>query len=403
MKRFIRTITILLAIVPCLRASADDLLLQRIGRIENGLVELASPMELFQTSPVNNAVFKTLAERMKNYLTPGVSLAVIDHFELDWAKSYGVLKAGSNQPVAVDSYFEAASTSKLVTAAIVLHYVDTGRLNLDEDINTYLKSWKFPENDFTRQRKVTLRLLLTHQAGLPATHFTQKENEADPTLDQILKGESPAMNKPAVAEIPPDTKWQYSNMGYVVIQKILEDSIGKSFAQIAQETVFVPLGMNHSTFNYPLDQKLQANEAWPHDGEGILRNPEMVTHAQAQGGLMTTPSDLAAFTIELMQAYNGRSARLFSRETARLMFTKQTDLDPAMFGFPIADGLGAFLYGEGENLVFLHPGGNKPGMNCMLIGYPKSGRGVVVMTNGDKGELLFFEIIGAINREYGKN
>jgi len=130
----------------------------------------------------------------------------------------------------------------------------------------------------------------------------------------------------------------------------------------------------------------------------------MVPNAQAQGGLMTTPSDLALFAIELMRAYNGRSDRLLSTEMARRMFTKVLDLDPGTFGgFLIGEGLGVLLHGEGDNLVFLHPGGNRPGMNCMLFGHPKTGRGAVIMTNGDQGEILFMEIVSAINREYGKN
>jgi CubicO group peptidase (beta-lactamase class C family) len=368
---------------------------------ESGLVEFSSFEDLFQGGRVIGDGRKTLAERMAYHKTPGVGVAAISDFALDWAKAYGVLKSGGSRPVALDSYFEAASTSKMVTAAIVLHYVEKGRLGLDEDINTYLRSWKVPENELTRQHKVTLGLLLTHQAGLPATNFEQVANAGDPTLGQILRGEKPALNKPAVVEYVPGSKWQYSNIGYVVIQQVLEDVLGKPFPQVARETVFEPLGMKNSTFIYPLDEKLQANEAWPHDAEGILRQPQMVPHAQAHGGLMTTPTDLAVFGIELMRAYNGRSGRLLSKEMARRMFTKAVDLDPKLFGFPCAEGLGAFLYGEGDDLVFMHPGGNAPGMVCWLFGYPKTGRGAAVMMNGANGEILALEIISALNREYG--
>jgi len=275
-------------------------------------------------------------------------------------------------------------------------------LNLDEDVNNYLKSWKVLENDFTQEQKVTLRLLLTHQAGLPATNFPQQENADDPTLVQVLKGELPALNKPAIVEYVPGTKWQYSNIGFVVIQQILEDVTGKQFAKIAQETVFEPLEMKHSTFIYPLKPELQSNEAMPHDAEGELCEPAMTPTALAHGGLVTTPSDLALFTIELMQAYQGLSDRLLSKEMARQMFRKELDLDPRMFGIPLGEGLGVMLYGEGENFVFAHPGSNYPGMNCWLLGYPETGRGAVIMTNGVMGEVLAMEIIAAINREYNK-
>ncbi|MGE5740393.1 MAG: hypothetical protein ACM32H_00040, partial [Candidatus Aminicenantes bacterium RBG_16_66_30] len=83
----------------------------------------------------------------------------------------------------------------------------------------------------------------------------------------------------------------------------------------------------------------------------------------------------------------------------RQMFTKVLDLDPAvMCGLPVGEGLGVFLYGEGDDLVFLHPGGNSPGTNCWLFGNPKTGRGAAIMTNGADGEVLALEIIAALQR-----
>ncbi len=185
-----------------------------------------------------------------------------------------------------------------------------------------------------------------------------------------------------------------------MIQQILEDVLSQPFAQIAQEKVFEPLSMKHSTFIYPLKPDLQANEALPHDAEGLLREPALPATAVAHGGLITTPSDLALFTIELMRAYQGLSDRLLSKEMARQMFRKELDLDPGMFGIPLGEGLGVMLFGESENFVFAHPGSNYPGMNCWLLGYPETGRGAVIMTNGAMGEVLAMEIIAAINREY---
>jgi len=402
MRRLIPLIALLLIVISCSQQKTNPAVEQRIANTENGLVEFTSPLGMFQADSIEVEDLKTLAERMEHYNVPGVSIAVINEYVLEWAKAYGVLKAGSEKPVTTGSYFQAASTSKLITAAIVLHHVETGVLDLDQDVNEYLKSWKIAENDFTQREKVTLRLLLTHQAGLPSTNFPQKENAGAPTLVQVLKGEPPAMNKPAIVEYVPGTKWQYSNIGFVVIQQILEDVIGKPYSQIAQETVFEALGMNNSTFVYPLREELQAKEAMPHDADGIACEPAMTPTALAHGGLMTTPSDLAIFGAELMRAYEGTSDRLLSKEMALEMFRKELDLDPKMFGVPIAEGLGVMLYGEDEDLLFVHPGSNFPGMNCWLLGYPEAGRGAVIMTNGAQGEILAMEIISAINREYSR-
>lgn len=402
MRKLIILITVLLTIISCSQQETKSLIEQRIQNIENSLVEFTPQTDMFQVDSTRIKNLKRLSERMAHYKVPGVSIALINGFKLEWAKPYGIIKAGGDKPVTTGTYFQAASTSKLLTAAIALHFVEKGILNLDEDVNKYLKSWKIPENDFTRKQEVTLRLLLTHQAGLPSTNFLQKENEGDPTLVQVLKGESPAMNKPAVVEYVPGTKWQYSNIGFVVIQQVLEDISSKPFTRIAQETVFEPLGMTNSTFKYPLNPELQVNEAVPHDAEGIAREPAMPPTALAQGGLMTTPSDLARFAIELMRAYKGLSNRLLSQKMARKMFHKELDLDPRIFGVPIGEGLGVFLRGKDENFVFAHPGSNFPGMNCWLLGYPETGRGAVIMTNGAKGEILALEIISAITMEYNK-
>jgi CubicO group peptidase (beta-lactamase class C family) len=369
---------------------------QRIKSFENGLVEFSPGAPAGQSRK-----FLALAARMAFYKVPGVSIAVIDQGRIEWAKGYGVLRAGSPAAVTTGSFFEAASTSKAVAAALVLGLAQEGKLDLDADVNQYLKSWRVAENEFTRQKKVTLRLLLSHRAGLPSTNFPYDEKGAPPTLLQVLEGKAPAGNKAAVVELLPGSKWQYSNIGYVVVQQLLEDVSGKPLAAIAKERVFIPLRMASSTFAYPLSPERQKNEALPHDEQGAVGTPGMHPTALAQGGLMTTPSDLARFACDLLAAYKGRSGRLLTPASVRLMLSKEVDLDPQIFGIPAADGLGVFLTGSGNGFCFSHPGYNSPGSSSWLLAYPELGQGAVIMTNGAKGELLTLEIIAALAAVYG--
>ena len=92
---------------------------------------------------------------MKLFKVPAVSVAVIDDYKIAWAKGYGVTQAGGSMPVTNKTLFQAGSISKPVTAAAALHLVEAGRLSLDQDVNQKLKSWKVPENEFTKQQKVT--------------------------------------------------------------------------------------------------------------------------------------------------------------------------------------------------------------------------------------------------------
>lgn len=401
-----KRLSIILLAVLCLSALAHPFrkedkntqVPQRIQNIENGLREFNPGV---RASNVGIPTPLTLADRMVFYQVPGLSLAVINNNRIEWAKGYGILKAGDPARVTTGSYFEAASTSKLATAVTALHYVQKGALKLDEDVNRYLRSWKIEENEFTKTKKVTLRLLLTHQSGLPATNFPYDDKRGAPTLVQVLKGELPAKNKRAAVEFIPGSRWQYSNLGYVLIQLVLEDVLGKPFDRIVRETLFEPLGMTSSTFTYPLKPGLRAKEAWPHDGQGMAREPLLLPAAMAHGGLLTTPSDLALLTIELISAYQGKSERVLSKDMARQMFHKELDLDPRLMGFPCGEGLGVFLFGEAKDLGFVHPGYNSPGATSWLLGFPELGQGVVIMTNSAKGESLVYELLPAFIFVYG--
>jgi CubicO group peptidase (beta-lactamase class C family) len=296
---------------------------RRIAAVENNLVEFVPG----EKSPTASPRPLGLSERMAVHHVPGVGIAVFKDGKLDWVKGYGVLKAGMAAPVTEETIFQAASTTKMLVAATALRFVGQGKLDLDADINDYLRSWKVPENEFTREKKVTLRLLLTHQSGLPMTNFPTDDGPP-PTLVQVLKGEPPARNKPAVVEFPPGSKWQYSNIGCVVVQLLLEDMTGQSLARLMQDVVFGPLGMTSSTLDYPLPPDRRPFEITPHDADGKPGEPAMDGPARAQGGLMTTPRDLALFCAEIAQAYRGKSGRLLTQEMARLMLRPEVDLDP---------------------------------------------------------------------------
>ena len=119
-----------------------------------------------------------LRKLMDVYRVPGLSIAVVDHFRIVWAKAYGVLETGSGKPVTTDTLFQAGSISKPVAAAGALALVEQGKLMLDEDVNLKLKSWKVPENEFTKNEKVTLRRLMSHTGGLTVHGFPIRRGRA---------------------------------------------------------------------------------------------------------------------------------------------------------------------------------------------------------------------------------
>ena len=135
----------------------------KIERVENGL--LSPLIKEGQTTRMN------LAERMWFHPTPGVSIAVINNGVLEWARGFGVRQAGRSEPVTADTLFQAGFITQPVTAMAVARLVQEGKLKLDEDVNQRLISWKIPDNEHTKKKKVTVRLLLNQTSGLSFSDF----------------------------------------------------------------------------------------------------------------------------------------------------------------------------------------------------------------------------------------
>jgi len=170
-----------------------------------------------------------LEDRMKYYNVPEMSIAFFDNGQIAWAHGYGMADKAANKPVTPETLFQAASVSKSVTALAALRLVQQGKLNLDEDVNLKLVSWKVPDNEFTKNEKVTLRRLLSHTAGMTVPSVGgYRAGEYMPTTVQILNGEKTS-NEPVRVDRVPGKEFRYSGGGYVVVQLLLMNVTGKSF------------------------------------------------------------------------------------------------------------------------------------------------------------------------------
>lgn len=355
----------------------------RIRRIETSLVEI--PM-----SKGEPPLRLNLAQLMQAYNDPGFSIAVIDNFQIVWSKVYGVVQAGTSIPVTERTLFQAASMSKPVTATAVLFLVQQGRLSLDENVNDKLKTWKVPENEFTKTEKVTLRRILSHTAGLTVHGFPGYDmDDPLPTVVQILNGEKPANSPPVRVDAVPGTRQSYSGGGVTIMQQLLIDTTGKPFPVLMRELVLDQIGMANSTFEQPLPSERTkfAASATAADGKTLHGNwhvyPEM-----AAAGLWTTPSDLAHFLIEIALSKNGKSNRVLLESVARQMLT------------PVVSntGLGFFLPEQSPG-EFGH-GGSNEGFESNMKMNAESGEGIVMMGNSDNLFEVMKFVQTAVAKEY---
>lgn len=334
----------------------------------------------------------TLAERMTNYKVPGVSIAVIEGGRIAWARGFGVKEAGKSDPVTPTTLFQAASISKPVAATAMLRLVERGTLNLDTNVNKYLKSWKVPDNKFTTTEKVTLRRIVSHTAGLTVHGFPgYATTDPIPTVVQVLDGAKPANTAPVRVDTTPGAIERYSGGGTTIMQQLLVDVTGKPFPALMEELVLGPVGMTSSTYEQPIPAARASEAAHAHtqDGKPIPGGwhvyPEM-----APAGLWTTPTDLLKWAIAITDARAGRSTSLLSQGMTQQMLTAQKN----------EVGLGPFVGGTGRNFHFGHGGANE-GFHSQLVMYPELGVGAAVMTNGDGGPMLISEVLRSLAAEYG--
>ena len=265
----------------------------------------------------------SLQDLMEKFKVPGLSIAVIDNFQVIWAKGYGVIGADSKAPVTPKTLFQAGSISKPVAATAALHMVEQGKLVLDENVNDKLTTWKVPDNEFTQKEKVTLRRLMSHTAGLTIHGFPGYDVDAPlPTLVQVLNGEKPANTAPVRADMVPGTKFVYSGGGVTIEQLLMMDVSRKPFPVLLRETVLDKISMADSSYEQPLPPARAATTAGGtySDGKPVHGKwhiyPEM-----AAAGLWTTPSDLSRFAIEIALSKNGKSNRILSQKMTNEMLT----------------------------------------------------------------------------------
>ena len=147
----------------------------------------SSPVRGPAADSPSDAVDDVILGEMRKRHVAGLSLAIIQDGKIVKARGYGVAERGEDSPVTTATLFQAGSISKPVAAMGALRLVEEGRLALDEDVNARLATWKVPENEFTREKKVTLRGLLSHTAGLTVHGFPgYATDEPVPTVVQIL-------------------------------------------------------------------------------------------------------------------------------------------------------------------------------------------------------------------------
>ncbi len=334
---------------------------------------------------------RTMPERMAYYKIKGLSIAVVHDYKIVWTKNYGWADEQEQRPVTRDTRFEPGSISKSLNALGVLRLAQEGKLYLDTDINTYLRSWTFTYDSVAAGKKITTAQLLSHTAGLNVHGFPGYfPGDSMPTLQEILNGQAPAKTMKVTSIMPPGTAFQYSGGGTMITQQMLIDITGQAYDTYMQKAVLKPLGMNHSFFTQPPPAKLQSVLATGYDASGnTMRSKYPILLEQAAGGLWTTAADLATFMIETQLSLKGQSNKVLSAAMTKRMLSGTIDS---------SIGLGVFIENRDGHKYFSHSAGNQ-GFRGNYTGSFEGGNGVVVLINSDNDGLIQ-EVIRSVARVY---
>jgi CubicO group peptidase (beta-lactamase class C family) len=322
-----------------------------------------------------------ITEQMERGHIPGLAAAIVRRGEVAWAGAYGLADIETRRRVTPDTLFMLASLSKSITATAVMQLVDDGKLDLDADIDRYLpfevRNPKFPDV------AITARELLTHTSSIADDEdrllAMYVDGDARIELAALVRGYlvpggpfyDPARNfKPT----RPGQAWEYCNYCYALLGYLVEQVSGSPFDAFTRARIFTPLGMNETSwFLRDLDVHHVATPyTWtsagpkPHMHYGYPDYPD--------GQLRTSLAQLARyFAAEINGgAYHGH--RIVS---ARALAEMQRDQLRGLATDGDVYGLGWFQ----RNGAWGHTGGDTGVTNAMFF-RPRSGVGVILLTNG---------------------
>lgn len=358
---------------------------ERIDQVES---------QLSDNLRIKDSPWMDIHERMRHYKVKGLSIAVIKNYQIDWAKSYGFADEGMKIPVSTNTRFQAASISKSLNGVGLLKLYQDKKISLDTDINTDLKSWKFPYDSLSKGKKITIKNLLSHTAGLSVHGFAGYERgTAIPTTLQILDGIKPANSDAIRSLFEPGLRVQYSGGGTTVSQLIVSDVTGLRYEKFMDINVLKPLGMAHSTFSFPAKNAAPADYATGYDTEGNeIKGKFHLYPERAAAALWTTPSDLARYIIETQLSYAGKSTKVLNQAATTMRITPYDGKkDGAALGVFIEDNNGVRYFGHG---------GANQGFRSGYYGSLEGGNGLVIMVNSDNGQIIQ-ELMNSIARVYG--
>ncbi len=331
-----------------------------------------------------------ITPQLEKHHIPGAVVVVVKDGKILYAGGYGFADVERQLPFVPDqTLFRIGSTSKLFTWTAVMQLAEQGRIDLDADVNSYLTDFQIPA---TFPQAITMRHLMSHSAGFEdgmVGAVAAAPEEMAPLSEYVMKNVQARVR-------PPGALTAYSNYGATLAGYIVEAVSGAPFESYIEKHIFVPLGMESSTFRQPLPEAMAEHLAVSYDFKEVFRPQPMLYINQAPAGSMSaTATDLARFMIAHLQDGRYGDARILEESTARQMHTRLFSNDPRLSGMAYG-----FFDQEINGQRVLHHGGGLPAYMGMLGLVPEDQSGFYVGYNGLSGNAAVADFMAAYFDHY---
>jgi len=311
-----------------------------------------------KTEPQENQQSLDLGKLADDYFSPliatgrvkAAAVIVTDRERPIFSKCYG--------PVDLDrTVWRAASVSKAITAIAVMQLVEQGKVDLDADVNRYLRSFQIPA---TFGQPITLRQLLEHRSGLDDRFVGDGFRSGEqPTMQSVMR-----ISLPQRVYAPNEVEF-YSNYGYALIGAVIEDVSGQRFEDYVAANVLRPLEMNRSSFAQPLPQEMAA---------AIAPGTWWYQHSSPAGGLATTANDMSRFLLATIRQDVGA--------ISQTSFQAMTPPQDASSGLKHRLG---YWTGRDYGQQLIGASGDAGSFHTVMAAIPNRNLGLVVLVSGNGG------------------
>ncbi len=342
--------------------------------------------KLRRALPAVDSVMRTFATSNR---VPGIAYGVIVDGRLLHVAAVGLREVPSRAPVDTSTVFRIASMTKSFTALSILQLRDAGKFSLDDLAERYvpeLAALRYPTSDAPR---ITIRHLLTHSAGFPEDNpwGDQQLSATDEDLARMIRSGIPFSNAPGVA-------YEYSNFGFAILGRIVQNVSGMPYARYIQERVLRPLGMTSTTMearDVPANRLAHGYRL--QDGAWLEEPPLPDGSFGAMGGMLTSSADLSRWVALMLDAWpprDGTESPVLKRASLREMqqvwrFAGSSASRNAQTG-ALSLNSGGYAYGlrVSQNCLFNHVvahSGGLPGFGSQMRWLPEHGVGIVALGN----------------------